>query len=203
MYIEGYDVRVLAVDDVAVAATLIGGTKSYTVCLLVWNQSKNDLHVLPESFTLRGSEGKAFDYLNPDKIASQIERDARRSALGLLFASILARRNTTSETSTFGRVFGSIGSVPVSGSYTEQSRTTTASRDPAMMAMAARTGEAGIANAEEYAQSVRATALRANTVMPGEHLVGLVYFKRGKAKGQVLLRIPLGAQTLEFPLTVQ
>jgi hypothetical protein len=51
------------------------------------------------------------------------------------------------------------------------------------------------------AQQILALALKPTTVEPNDKVAGAVWFERGKNPQQLMLRIPIGNQTLEFPLS--
>jgi hypothetical protein len=51
------------------------------------------------------------------------------------------------------------------------------------------------------AQQVRALALKPATIQPNDKVAGAVWFERGKNPQQLMLRIPVENQTLEFPLS--
>jgi hypothetical protein len=50
-------------------------------------------------------------------------------------------------------------------------------------------------------QQILALALKAASVEPSGRVAGAVWFERGKNPQQLMLRIPIGNQTLEFPLS--
>jgi hypothetical protein len=51
------------------------------------------------------------------------------------------------------------------------------------------------------AQQILALALKRTTIEPNDKVSGAVWFDRGKNPRQVILRIPIEGQTLEFPLS--
>jgi hypothetical protein len=52
-------------------------------------------------------------------------------------------------------------------------------------------------------QQILALALKPATIEPNDKVAGAVWFERGKNPRQLMLRIPIGNQTLEFPLSFQ
>ena len=52
-------------------------------------------------------------------------------------------------------------------------------------------------------QQILALALKPATIEPNDKVAGAVWFERGKNPKQLMLRIPIGNQTLEFPLSFQ
>lgn len=46
-------------------------------------------------------------------------------------------------------------------------------------------------------------ALTTNTLLPGQHVAGIVYFERDKEARDVMLRIPLSGVTFDVPLTIR
>jgi len=51
------------------------------------------------------------------------------------------------------------------------------------------------------AQQILALALKSATIEPNDKVAGAVWFERGKNPQQLMLRIPIETQTLEFPLS--
>ena len=51
------------------------------------------------------------------------------------------------------------------------------------------------------AQQILALALKPASLEPNDKVAGAVWFERGKNPQQLMLRIPIGSQTLEFPLS--
>lgn len=51
------------------------------------------------------------------------------------------------------------------------------------------------------AQQILALALKPASLDPNDKVAGAVWFERGKNPQQLMLRIPIGSQTLEFPLS--
>ena len=51
------------------------------------------------------------------------------------------------------------------------------------------------------AQQILALALKRTDLDPNDKITGAVWFERGKNLKQLMLRIPIGSQTLEFPLS--
>jgi hypothetical protein len=50
-------------------------------------------------------------------------------------------------------------------------------------------------------QQILALALKPKSIEPNDKVAGAVWFERGKNPQQLMLRIPIGNQTLEFPLS--
>jgi hypothetical protein len=51
------------------------------------------------------------------------------------------------------------------------------------------------------ARQILALALKSATIEPNDKVAGAVWFERGKNPQQLMLRIPIENQTLEFPLS--
>ena len=51
------------------------------------------------------------------------------------------------------------------------------------------------------AQQILALALKRADIEPNDKITGAVWFERGKNPKQLMLRIPIGSQTVEFPLS--
>lgn len=55
----------------------------------------------------------------------------------------------------------------------------------------------------QQAQWVRDNAVKQKTLAPGEDAQGVIMFKKDKKAMEYILRLPVGTQTFEFPLTAQ
>jgi hypothetical protein len=53
----------------------------------------------------------------------------------------------------------------------------------------------------QQAQWVRDNSLAHKAIQPGEEVKGYIYFKKDKKKASYTLKVPVGAQTFEFPVT--
>jgi len=53
------------------------------------------------------------------------------------------------------------------------------------------------------AQWVRDNAVAKKTIAPGEEVQGIIVFKKEKKAANYILRVPVGAQTFEFPLAAK
>jgi len=57
--------------------------------------------------------------------------------------------------------------------------------------------------AGKQAEFVRSNALAKKTLAPGEEAEGAIVFKKDKKKADYILKVPVGAETFEFPLSAQ
>jgi len=60
-----------------------------------------------------------------------------------------------------------------------------------------------LAYSNDQAQWVRSNALAKKALAPGEEAQGAIVFKKDKKKADYILKVPVGSQTFEFPLSAQ
>jgi hypothetical protein len=55
----------------------------------------------------------------------------------------------------------------------------------------------------QQAQWVRDNAIKSKTLAPGEEEQGVILFKKDKKRSDYILKVPIGTQILEFPVTAE
>jgi hypothetical protein len=150
-YYEGVRFCALTINNVSLAAALQVGKKTIRVTLLVFNQSNQNIDVVPSRFVLAREfpKPKLYAYIPHEKLAEKVERDAKRAAFWMALAGAFATRTSTTRSSTTGSLSGFIGSSgslsgfiggtfvsgtyvgssSVSGMYTQSTTSTTTQPD--------------------------------------------------------------------------
>lgn len=55
------------------------------------------------------------------------------------------------------------------------------------------------ADTSNTVRTIQTTALRANTVLPGQMIIGVVYYEHEKHIAKAVLTVVVGGETFEFP----
>lgn len=205
---EGMHFRVLTINGVSVAASILTGKKTFNVVLLVLNHTNQNIDVVPSRFVLsrESAKPKLLAYIPPQKLADKAARDARISAAWMALAGALAKTTSTTQSYSTGSFSGSlsgfVGSTYVSGGYSgnaNSSTTSTTTRpDYQMRNLAIQEGAATIAQGEARAGRIISEAFRANTLIPNRYLSGYVYFSKCDADSLVL-QVPIGNYIFAIP----
>lgn len=164
--------------------------------LLVSNQTAQRIEIRPSEMTLEliMPEHQLFSYQDPDSVAKRVGHTSRWA---YVFAGMAGMG--TQESHTTGTVTANDGS-------TATVDTTTTTRDSAAEDRAIHTIREGKRQRASTAAQFERDSLRDNTVFPGEHVSGFVYFAppkhykgRKAQEGEVDLRVPVSDLVFEFP----
>jgi hypothetical protein len=181
-------------------AILDNGSKIEAV-VGVRNETSANVDVRPETFQLVVSAPKyrTLAYQDPDRMAKSIQRSASWKEGLAAFSGGAARRQTTSTSTTTGNatVMGPGGMA--TGTYNGTTMTTTSEPDPAAQQRSAAQIDRIRGDAANAVGNIQSTVLRANTVLPGQMIMGVVYFEHEKRIAQATLTVVVGGETFEFP----
>jgi hypothetical protein len=95
--------------------------------------------------------------------------------------------------------FGEAKSQELSSAHCTLMGSTTCQPTNAQMQMSKQV----LAFSGQQAQWIRDHAMKAKTIAPGEEEQGVIVFKKDKKSANYILRIPVGVQVFEFPLSAQ
>jgi hypothetical protein len=183
---NGLQIAILDHEGLSVRVTLTVQNYRQVALVGVINQTPNRVEVVPSemTFVLLDPEGKTFPYQDPDKIAAKARNAA---ALASVLAGILSYQRSYTTGAIHGTSFYSTTTTypNVSGSA---------------LALAGQIKE-------DEASNIQRDGLRENTLVPGEHVAGAVFFAAPKhyekdyktRKLETLLRVPVGDYMFEFP----
>lgn len=201
--IQGQVVRGVGIEGVHIMAALEDTGHEMRALVAVANDSKQPVNVIPSAMTLEVTkpEEKTLAYIAPGKLAQAKLRTPWLAVLGagLQGAAAGMQQQPTSTSTTTGTITGNDGS----SAKVDTTTTTTSSPDAAAQEETqeriARNARQARQQREAVANQVENTALLANTLFPGKHIMGWVYFRRAKHCTNAVLRIPLGAYVFEIP----
>lgn len=210
---EGFFVERLDANGISVDAVLADTGQRIVVVLVVANATQSPIDVIPSLASLEALAPKAknLKQQNAEELARKIEKKTERDAKLSLLAAIFATRRSTTTTDSYGSYGGNVGitdnrgnsaSGNYNGTYSGSSSSTTTRPDYEMRGLAVESGRARIESASSEANAIREAALKANTVKPKEFICGVVFFERDSKSKNVLLRLPIGNQILEFPFAL-
>jgi hypothetical protein len=205
-FLNGRKIKTLTADDISVSVSIVDTGKYFRADIAILNTSTANINVLPGTFTIQETAPKEKVLASVD-VGKIIHSAQRRMAWGNALAGMgagMQRQQTTTNTTTDGTVnVNSSDGTYASGTYSGTSTSTTSAPDYAAQA---RTNEAiRQRNALLAIQSSQLSdsALRSNTVPPGQTVSGCVFFERkGKATSIVLLG-PIGEKVFKFPFVFQ
>ena len=161
--------------------------------IAIANGTPEAIHVEPSKFILDeiGANGRPLFYQDPEQLAKNLTHQALWTETTAGPVEISSSRSSAPVSQTnarFSTSFVPSISVPnylIQHQYAE---------DDAVR----RQGKQTFVNT---AQQIRALALKPGTLEPNDKVSGSVWFERGKNPQQLVLRIPIGDQTFEFPLS--
>jgi hypothetical protein len=176
--------------------------------VMITNLSKQRADVLPNTFTLDILEPKpkSLPYESPEQLAKAIDRKIRwRNALAGMAANMATQQSTSTSTSS---IYGNMSATnnkgdSANGIYNGSSTTNTTANTPDYAARHRANQQAAenIQTGQEMVDYINRATLKANTLMPGQDVFGVVFFKREKDKQFLILRIPIGRTVFEFPVS--
>jgi hypothetical protein len=197
-------------DGTVVMAGLLESSdnKYFRLNVTVSNYTPTTFDVMPSDFIVEtiGHKPKTLDPIAPESIAKSIERHAEwqnyLSSLGAAMARDTSTTRTRTNTSSTGTVSarssdGIYATGTYSGTSAGTSTSTTTTPDYAAMAQAQQQNDQRNAKVEAAIAQMLQTALRANTLDPGESVGGYVYFKSATADA-LRPRIVIAGKVYEF-----
>jgi hypothetical protein len=201
-YLDGRKYETMASEKVGVVVVGDVVGKYLRAEVFVTNEGAKPVDVLPSNFVLveTAPTQKPLKYVDPDKL---VRSAARSLAWGNAFAAMggsMARQQVTTTTSSVGTISTTTPGAPMTmGTYNGTSSSTTSAPDYAARARAAQT----IATRNEAFSSLASNAermiLRANTVLPGQSVLGVMLFERDKKARTVMLSCIVGNTIYQFP----
>jgi hypothetical protein len=177
---NGLEIVLLDHEGLSVRATLRVIDDKPQVFLAVVNRSSSRIELVPSlvKFKLVAPEEKAFPYLDPDQVAAKIRNEATAYAM-------------------VGFMLGAHASYTVGQAGGTGFNSTTT--DSGWVAVAE--------GKRQKAESIQDHGLRENTVLPGESVGGVIFFRNPKhydhdystGKLECVLTVPIGHYLFQFP----
>jgi hypothetical protein len=184
MVVEGREVKMITDANLTVSATLIVRKHWIPHVLITVNNTSTERFLVdPADWTLEVISPKARTLASkdPDQLAKSIgRRTAFANAVGQAGAGMATTQSTVRDSN------GKTATV-TTPDYGAQQR-------------AANTARANEEEATSVADYINKSSLRANTVLPGKSVMGIVWFE-DKAYEDVLLKVKIAGTTYEFPFS--
>lgn len=199
---DGLVIAVLVRDSIAAAISIVRSDNQMWANVSISNSSQRRLDIDPSTFTLEVAEPnrKHLPYLDPERLARSIRRRAAWGAALTEIAGEMATTETETEAETNVRAQARDNEgYRAQGTARSTTTVTTVTRDEQARARAAADAERITATAATKASDLVNRALRANTLMPGDEIGGVVFFERDRRARLVVLRVPVGELVYEFP----
>jgi hypothetical protein len=192
---NGILVESLTVNGVTVQVSLHDTGWKLRANVAIANQGSESIRIEPSKFILDevGANGKPLFYQDPAELAKNVTHQ-------VLWTEAIAEPSTGSP-----RAISSAESVSATNVGYKSSFTPSVSAPNYIIqhqyAEENAVRKEGKQTLNNTAQQILALALKRADVDPNEKISGAVWFERGKNSKQLMLRIPIGSQTLEFPLS--
>ena len=197
---DGRTVRMIRANGLAVLAAIWDNGSKTQAFVGVKNDTAANVDVRPETFQLVVSAPKyrTLAYQDPDKMAKSIQRSANwRSAFAGLGSLSQQQTISTSTTSGTATVSGTGGTA--TGTYNGTTMTTTSQPDNAARERAAAQVNQIRTGAATAVASLQSAALRANTIFPGQQMIGAVFFEHESRIQEATLTVVVGNDSFVIP----
>ena len=189
---NGVEIVMVGQDGLTVKVALTVHHPRQVALVDVTNETGQRVEVVPSrmTFDLVAPEPRTLAYLDPDTLGASVRKI---SAWAYVFVAMAGMRTQRSHTT------GMVGGEPVN--------LTTTTHDQAGEDRAIEAVQLAQARKAALASEIERGALRENTVLPGEHVGGAVFFATpshyqkdyGTGKLEAVLRVPVGDYVFEFP----
>ena len=183
---NGILVESLTVNAVTVQVSLHDTGWKLRANVAIANGGSESVSIDPAKFILDeiGAAGKPLFYQDPAELAKNVTHQ-------VLWTESIAEPLTTSPGATNAAYTSSFTPTASAPNYILQHQ----------YAEENAVRKEGKQTLNNTAQQILALALKRGDVDPNDKVAGAVWFERGKNPKQLMLRIPIGSQTLEFPLS--
>jgi hypothetical protein len=190
---NGTLVESLTVNGVTAQVSLYDSGWKLRANVAIANGGAEAIHLEPSKFILDeiGSNGRPLFYQDPEQLAKNVTHQALWTDSTAGPAQISSSQSSVPTEATNARYKTSFVPSISAPNYLIQHQY---AEDDAVR----KQGKQTFVNT---AQQIRALALKPGTVEPNDKVSGSVWFERGKNPQQLVLRIPIGDQTFEFPLS--
>jgi hypothetical protein len=205
-FVNGRKIKILTTDGITVSVSMLDTGKYFRADIAILNTSTANFDVLPSTFTIQETapKEKVLAYVDVGKIIHSAQRKmAWGNALTGMGAG-MQRRQTTTDTTSSGTVsVNSSDGTYASGTYNGSSTSTTSAPDYAAQARANEAIRQRNAVLAIQSSQLSDSALRSNTVPPGQTVSGCVFFERKGKATSVVLSAPIGEKVFKFPFVYQ
>ena len=191
---DGRVVESLTVNGVTVQVSLHDTGWKLRANVAIANESSAAVNIDPSKFILDeiGSHGKPLFYQDPEALAKNVTHQVLWTENTAGAASLPSQSSSASIINATNVDFRTSAAPSVSApNYLIQHQS---AEDDAVR----KQGKQTLVNT---AQQIRALALKPGAIEVGAKVAGAVWFERGKNPQQLMLRIPIESQMLEFPLS--
>jgi len=190
---NGTLVESLTVNGVTAQVSLNDSGWKLRANIAIANGGAEAIHLEPSKFILDeiGSNGRPLFYQDPEQLAKNLTHQAlwtETTAAPSRFTSPLSSAPTEQTNARFKTSFAPSTSAP-NYLIQQQNAEEDAVRNKGKQVLA------------DTAQQIRALALKPGNVEPNDKVSGSVWFERSKNPQLLVLRVPIGDESFEFPFS--
>jgi hypothetical protein len=198
---DGHTVRMIRANGIAVLAAIWDNGSKTQAYIGIKNSTSANVDVRPESFQLVVSAPKyrMLAYQDPDQMAKSIRRSAGWKAGLTSGLGGMAQKQTTSTSTTEGTATVSGPGGTASGTYNGTTMTTSSQPDYEARQRAAEKADRIRIEANNAASNLQSTALRANTLLSGQQMIGAVFFEHERHIQQATITVVVGNDSFVIP----
>jgi hypothetical protein len=198
---DGHTVRMIRANGIAVLAAIWDNGSKTQAYIGIKNSTSANVDVRPESFQLVVSAPKyrMLAYQDPDQMAKSIRRSAGWKAGLTSGLGGMAQKQTTSTSTTEGTATVSGPGGTASGTYNGTTMTTSSQPDYEARQRAAEKADRIRTEANNAASNLQSTALRANTLLSGQQMIGAVFFEHERHIQQATITVVVGNDSFVIP----
>jgi hypothetical protein len=191
---NGRLVESLTVNGLTVQVSLNDSGWKLRANVAIANESSASISIDPSKFILDeiGARGRPLFYQDPEELAKNVTHQVLWTEMTAGSANMPSQSSSSAVVGATNVEYKSFATPTVSApNYLIQHQS---AEDDAVR----RQGKQTLVNT---AQQIRALALKRGDIDPGDKTSGAVWFARSKNPQQLMLRIPIENQMLEFPLS--
>jgi len=190
---DGSLVESLTVNGVTVQVSLHDTGWKLRANVAIANAGSESIHIQPSQFILDeiGANGRPLFYQDPEQLAKNMTHQGLWTETTATPAPVTSRPSSGTASATNVGFRSSVLPSASAPNYLIQHQY---AEDDAVQ----KQGKEILVNT---GQQIRALALKPGEVAPNGKVTGAVWFERGKNPQHLVLRVPIGDQTLEFPLS--
>ena len=198
---DGRTVRMIRANGLAVLAAIWDNGSKTQAFVGIKNNTIASVDVRPESFQLvvAAPKYRMLAYQDPDQMAKSIRRSAGWKAGLTSGLGGMAQKQSTSTSTTDGNVTVSGPNGTASGTYNGTTMTTSSQPDYEARQRSADKANQIRAEANNAVNNLQSTALRANTIFPGQQMIGAVFFQHERHIQEATLTVVVGNDSFVIP----
>lgn len=170
----------------------------FNAIMNIANSGASPIDILPQNFTIQTTVpmGKQFTSYSPEQVME------KRSVLGIIAAAIAGAGQGWSDASLKNTATATVTNPDGTTSRVDVYGTGPTQQEIDQRARAAQAQQTQADSRSDYNTGIARIALLPNTLLPANEISGAVFFPiEFKKYSQVVVRLPIGGTTFEFPFS--